>query len=194
MMLLGIVIFILLVHLFEGSISLRIVGIVALAGFYLGAAMIILKASHKISETELNRAWIFVSIGLVLWTIAYLVENTFPLISSQQLPIPSIADLVRYAGLLGIVVGFGVYPETRERIFGRIRALLDISILSVGAIIVFWMVFLRSMLSSGLADLITTLWIEARVGFDLIWIILLLRLFLKAEDRNERGAFLFFGL
>jgi PAS domain S-box-containing protein len=193
-MLSAIVIFILVNGLVKASTGLRLIGIIALAGFYLGAAMIILRASRKMSEVNLNRAWTFVSIGLILWVIAYLTEAVVQLIYSQQLPIPSVVDLVRYAGLIGITVGFAVYPETLERIFGRIRTLLDISILSVGAIIIFWMVILRSIVLSGLVDLITAAWIEARVGFDLIWVVLLLRLSLKAKDRNKRVVFLFFVL
>jgi PAS domain S-box-containing protein len=192
--LLAIIIYILLNALVEPSMGLRLTGMIALTGLYLGAATIILRASRKMPETTLNRAWTFVSIGLILWIMAYLIEAVFQIVSSRKLPIPSAVDLVRYAGLIGIAVGFAIYPETRERIFGRIRALLDISILAVGAIIVFWMVILRSILLSGLVDLITAVWIEAKVGFDLIWVVLLLRLFLNAKDRNERAIFLFFGL
>jgi PAS domain S-box-containing protein len=193
-MLSAIIIFILLTALGKGSTGLRLAGIIAMAGFYLAASITILRASRKMPKTNLNRAWTFISIGLILWVTAYCAEAVLQVFSSQQLPIPSVIDLVRYAGLIGIAVGFAIYPETQERIFRRIRALLDISILSVGAIIIFWMVILRSILLSGLVDLITAVWIEARVGLDLIWMVLLLRLFMNAKDRSERAVFLFLGL
>ncbi len=191
---LAIVIFVLVNDLFEDSLGYRIVGIITLAGFYLAAAIAIRRGSRKFYEPAFHRAWMFVSIGLILLALAYLIEDIVQFILSQLLSIPSIVDLLRYAGLTGIVVGFAAYPETRERIFGRIRALLDISILCVGAVIVFWMVVLRSTLVSDLVNIITAVWVEARVGFDLIWILLLLRLFLKTNDHKDRAVFLFFGL
>jgi signal transduction histidine kinase len=176
-----------------GSEGLKIVGIIALVGIYLSAGIVILRSPQTLSRPIIRRSWAFVGIGLILWVAAYLSEALFQLLSSSQVPVPSLADLVRYAGLIGIAGGFAAYPESQERIFGRIRALLDISILCVGAMIVFWMVVLRPILLSGLENTITAVWIEAEVCFDLICMILLLRLFLKAKDRNERAIFLFFG-
>jgi PAS domain S-box-containing protein len=189
-----IVIFTLLNNPTEASVGLKLLKIFTLAGLYLCAGMVILRASRKFHEPSVHRAWTFVSIGLILWIFAYLIEAFVQLISSEPLPIPSVVDLVRYAGLISSAVGFAAYPETRERIFGRIRALLDISILCIAAVIVFWMVVLRPILLSGLLDLITAMWIEARVGFGLVWMVLLLRLFLKAKDQSERAVFLFIGL
>lgn len=194
MTVLGIVSFILLNAFIEPSIGLRIVGIIALTGLYLGAGMVIQRVIRTRPDSHINRSLMFVSIGLILWLSAYILEAVFQFIPSLQLPVPSVVDLVRYAGLISIVVGFAVYPETRERIFGRVRAFLDISILCVGAIIVFWMIVLRTVLLIGLVSTITAVWIEARVCFDLIWMVLLLRLFLKSKDNNERAVFLFFGI
>jgi signal transduction histidine kinase len=146
------------------------------------------------SDVLVNRAWTFVSIGLFLWVFAYLLEVIIKQLSAQQLPIPSVADLVRYAGLIGITAGFAVYPETRAKIFGRIRVLLDISILCVGTVIVFWMVVLRPLILANLVTKITAVWVQGRVGFDLIWMVLLFRLFLRARDRSERAVFLFISL
>jgi PAS domain S-box-containing protein len=190
----AIVIFILLTDLFEDSVSLRIVGIIALTGFYFSSAAFILRAIRRMPDPDLQRSWRFISIGLLLWLFAYLIEAAAQLISSQQLPIPSVVDLVRYAGLIGIVLGCAIYPEAREKIFGRLRTLLDISILCVGAIIIFWLVVLRTVLLIGLVNTITAVWVEARVCFDLIWMILVLRLFLKSKDDKERAVFLFFGI
>jgi PAS domain S-box-containing protein len=177
-----------------GSTGLGVLRIISLVAIYFSTAIIILTSSPVPSKSIIHRSWAFVSIGLILLTLAYVIEAIYQLFSSTQLPVPSLVDLARYAGLIGIVGGFAAYPETQKRIFGRIRALLDIGILAVGVVIVFWMVVLRPILQSGLEDTITAVWIEGTVCFDLICMVLLLRLFLNAKDRNESTVFLLFGL
>jgi len=180
-------------HLVDDPLILRILGSVGVLISFSGAAYLTLKTSQNSIQPAVSRSWTFLGIGFLLWILAYLIEIAVWVISSSQLSIPSIADLLRNAGSLAVVAALIVYPGSQEKIFGRIRNILDVSLFCIGAFILFWLIFLRPVILLSLMDTITVIWVEARVAFDMLIVVLLLRLFLITSSIHERNTFLSLG-
>jgi PAS domain-containing protein len=102
-------------------------------------------------------------------------------------------NLIQIAGSLAIFAALSSYTASLDRSFGRIRIILDISLLSVGTITLFWLVFYRSLLIIGLAAPIPAFWAEAQGVLELIFLVLIIRLLTLSRNSNELSAFLGLG-
>ena len=190
---LWILFYVFLNHLVENQTLVSIFGFVSVLISFGSAAYVSLKTSQMSLQTAVSRAWMFFAIGIFLWFIAYLIETIVWILSSSPISVPSVADLLSNAGSLAVVAALIAYPGSKEMIFGRIRAILDVSIICLGTFILFWLMFLRPVILLGLMDTITTIWVEARVVFDMAIGILLVRLFLITHSLHERNTFLILG-
>jgi signal transduction histidine kinase len=125
---------------------------------------------------------------MLLWTIAFAIRGVASMIFSIDLDLPSIVDLLRIAGSVAILAAVAVYPAFPGGGFGRIRVLLDVGMLILGAGTLYWLIFFRSLFLVGIGDPIPAFWAQIHAGFDIIFLPLCLRIILLKKDPQEKYA------
>jgi PAS domain S-box-containing protein len=188
------IIFGLIAWQFGDSQIINVVGRIGLLLITAWAANVTLASTQKNDNPQIQRAWRYIGVGLVLWTIAVGIELGFEIFSAITLSLPSPVDLFQLAGSFAFIVAFTSIPSSQYRGFGRIRDLLDIMLLGISAFTLFWLVFFRSILKIGLSDPITVIWSQVHaVSGILLLPIILYRLFQSSKTR-EFSSFISFAL
>ncbi len=93
------------------------------------------------------------------------------------------------AGYLSILGAAGAYPVAPPERFSRAREILDQAILALAVLTLSWLVILRPVIGSTIADPIVAFWACLPPVADLLLFTWILRLLLLSGQRNESGAF-----
>ena len=153
------------------------------------AAISALVVRRRLVETTLQPAWDYWSIGLALWALAAALR-LLAWISSRSLPpVPSVADLLRFAGYLSAATALASYPAAPGERFGRLRRTLDVAILWLSVLALSWMVFVRPSFQISVAPQVTLLWTASNPVFDLLLAALAIRLLLHRSGRGQAALF-----
>ncbi len=153
------------------------------------AAMVAARWARAQTSASMRRSSVLFAASLLLWAIASLWEVGLWVLIGARPPIPSMTDLLMLAGYLSGIVAFAIFPATPPERFGRLRALLDVLVLSIAVATLGWLVFLRPILMLGFASPLLLAWTGVRPISDLILAILLLRLVLIDPEGGERRFF-----
>ncbi|MGA9190559.1 MAG: ATP-binding protein [Anaerolineales bacterium] len=163
---------------------------VALARSVSAAAVVYV--AREMWTSRLQRAWVFLAAGMLLWLFAEVARDVMWYVVNGQPTIPSLSDFLRLAGGGAIAAGMTLFPSGAEERFGRIRRLLDISMISVSILALAWLVLVRPALEVGLAQAYRVAWVGIEVSLDLLLVALATRLFLVSLGGKigRRAAFL----
>jgi PAS domain S-box-containing protein len=96
------------------------------------------------------------------------------------------------AGYLAAVTAVAVFRDPER--FGRVREILDVTILVIAVGSLAWLVFIRSVLTVGLADPIRALWSALAPAMALVVTGLIARQLLRSENRREAITYALFAL
>jgi len=138
----------------------------------------VVSVARALWTSRLQRAWTFLAAALVLWFAAEVARALMWSTALSQPLTPSVYDFLRLAGGASAAVGLTLFPLLSHESFGRIRRLLDISMISVSILGMAWLVLVRPALSIGLAPLYQVSWVGLEVSLDLLLVALAARLFL----------------
>jgi signal transduction histidine kinase len=172
-----------------GSMGARIAALILVPLFWAVAALVVLSAGRRSAGTPARWSWSFFGIGLALWAIAGAVRSVTWLASGGPPPLPSVVDLMRMAGYFSLVAGLGAYPVSAPERWGRLRTILDVVILTLAVLVLFWMVVLRPAIQIQVAPSIQVMWAGAIPAGDTVLGVLLLRLLLLAPPRPAARFF-----
>jgi signal transduction histidine kinase len=147
------------------------------------------RSAGGLAPTGARRAWAFLGTALALWTVAAALRGLGWILAGRLLPTPSIVDLLRLAGYLSILGASAAYPVAPPERFSRARELLDQAILGLAVLTLSWLVILRPVIGSTMADPIVAFWACLPPVADLLLFTWILRLLLLSGPRNESRAF-----
>ncbi len=136
--------------------------------------------------SRLQRAWVFMAAGLLLWLLGEVARAGIWYLPLGQAMIPTLSDFLRLAGGSSVAVGLTLFPSKADERFGRIRRLLDISMISVSILALAWLVLVRPALTVGLAPVFQVAWVGVEVSLDLLLVALAMRLFLVNLGGSSR--------
>ncbi|NIM93697.1 MAG: PAS domain S-box protein [Anaerolineales bacterium] len=187
---LALVIYAVLIVSIQGSMASRVIGTLGLVVAFSGAGYCALRASRRIQEPTIRLTWIFLGVGLILWAAASAIDGITWIIDGALPEIPAVGDVLRTAGSLAAFAALVIYPASPQRGFGRIRILLDISVIILGTVTLFWLIFLQPVIEVGIAEVIPAIWALLRGAFNLTFYVLILRLIFLANERREGTAFI----
>ncbi|MFQ5922126.1 MAG: ATP-binding protein, partial [Anaerolineales bacterium] len=145
---------------------------------------------------RLDRAWNHVAIGLGLWALGTILALVVRLVTQSAEPLPSLADWLAFSGSLAVLAGLASLSRRSTERFGRVRGLLDLVIIALALGSLAWLVFVRTIFGTGLAEPIRMVWATATPVLDLILAGWAVKLTLSAQrDRDIRPfALLALGL
>jgi PAS domain S-box-containing protein len=148
----------------------------------------------KISDEGQRRAWRYFSVGLWIWMVSDALEIIVWGLRGEPWPEPSLVDLLHLAGYLAVLTGCASYPLIQPGRFGRLREVLEVSILAISVLAISWLIYLSPSIISRSVSINSLLWLSISPVLDLILTVLGLRLMLLQRLRNERLAFGLFSL
>lgn len=173
---------------------LRPAGILAGIAAYGGATYASFISSRSVKQSGSKRFWTYWAGGIMLWAIASAIEGVAQTLLSVRFMKPSIADWLWISGSLSLALAFANYQISKEKIFGRIRIILDLLLMVIGMGVLFWLILLRPVLMIGLADVIRAFWEQSRAVFDLIVVTIMLRMILLLSPGEDRRSFFILGI
>lgn len=175
------------------SLITRAIGSIGLFIVTAWAAYEAFSLTREIENDYTKRAWQYIGVGLMLWTVAQAFEGFIEIILLRQRNVPSLIDLIRLAGAMAFIVAFSSLPSSLYGGFGRIRDILDISLLVTGSLTLFWLIFFRSILLIGFAEPIPAFWAQIHGALGLILISLVLYRVFQSSRMREIFSYLTFG-
>ena len=142
------------------------------------SAATLVYVARAVWTSRLQRAWVLLAAGLLLWLLAESVRVVLWYMPPGQPTIPTLSDFLRLAGGASVAVGLTLFPSVADERFGRIRRLLDIGMISISIFALAWLVLVRPALTVGLAQIYRVGWVGVEVSLDLLVVALAMRLFL----------------
>jgi PAS domain-containing protein len=130
--------------------------------------------------------WRLLFVAIALWMVAVAHELASLLLGGELPPVPALAHLMLVAGLIAATTGVSLYPVSEGQDIGRLRDLLDVVLLLIGSLSLFWMAVVRPVIDAGIGSPITIVWLALPAAFDLALGLLLFRLVLLGGARPER--------
>lgn len=178
--------------LFAGGSDLQVlIGALTTAVLRGLAAYLILRLAAERVEQRSRRSWRYLGVGVALWTAAVGAGLVARLALGGAPAFPTPADLLTVAGSLAILSG--IAGLRRPEPFGRLRELLEVTILVASVASLTWLIFVRTALRAELADPIRVLWSGVAPALDLVAAGLLVRHALRSEKMHETVAFSIFA-
>ncbi len=169
-----------------------IASLVVLSTFTL-AAWVTLQSSWQLIPPELQRAWRLLGVALTLWVLSQTLDVGSWVILQRSASLPSARDFLKFSGYLAVLAAILTYPASLPERFGRLREFLDKLILGVAVLALTWLVLLRPVLEVGLAGAVRIFWLGIGPVFNLVILVLLLRLGLLSHDAQEAAIFWVFA-
>jgi PAS domain S-box-containing protein len=149
---------------------------------------------QNINLPDTRRSWRYLYISLILWVFAEGIESLSWVFKGTPLNIPSLSDLLRFAGYLAALTSFAVYPVSPPERFGRFRDLFDQIILGLAVLTLEWLIFIKPILDMSMGNAIQIFWSAIFPVFDSVLLVLLLRLILLAKFTHERDSLVSIGV
>jgi signal transduction histidine kinase len=142
------------------------------------SAAALVYVARAVWTSRLQRAWVFLAAGLLLWLMGEAARVIFWYAPINQPMLPSLSDFLRLAGGAAVAAGLTLFPSLADERFGRIRRLLDVSMFTVAILALAWLALVRPALAVGLAPVYQVAWVGVEISLDLLLVALAMRLFL----------------
>jgi PAS domain S-box-containing protein len=174
--------------------------IVLVFGVRLATALAAERGLRRITDAAAVRVWRNLVVGLLIWALADAATLIQALIQGRPPITPALRDLLMVAGYFGVLTAIIRYRPSQEESFGRLREILDVSILILSVVALAWLVFLGPAVDVSGLKVSTIVWLAIRPVLDLTLLLLVLRLLIVQAGRSERetlavlliGSILFF--
>jgi signal transduction histidine kinase len=137
-----------------------------------------------------RRARRLMGAALFLWTLAEGYRALVLALAGSAPTVPSLADLLRLAGYLSMVAAAVSYAATAGGRYGRLRELLDTAILTIAGTALSWLIIIRPVSMALPTNDVLLGWASFSSAFDLVLILMALRLLVGAASRSEARGFL----
>jgi len=147
------------------------------------------KALPRIRLEFEQRSWRLLAVALLIWAAADALAVLLWVLRGQPLPPPSFRELLVLAGYLAALTAFITYPTEQPGRFGRLREVLDLAILIISVLTISWLIFLGSTFRARTLSPGDAFWLSILPTFDLILLVLVLRLNLLRKHPQERWVF-----
>lgn len=157
------------------------------------AALTALRGGRAAGGGDGSRVWRILATGWLLWAIASAVQWGTWLLRGLLPGIPSLVDLLHLAGSISFLWAMASYPVYPPERFGRLRELLDVSILTLAVLTLTWLSLLRPVLYGLLSPPILVFWAGVRPALDAAVLALVLRVILLAGRPPEARPLLLLG-
>ena len=137
-----------------------------------------------------RRARRLLGTALFLWTLAEGYRAVTWALSGAAPGIPSLADLLRLAGYMSTLAAAVSYSAPPGGRYGRLHELLDTAILVIAGTALSWLVIIRPVSMALPSNTVLLGWASVAPVFDLILVLLALRLLLGSASSGEARGFL----
>ena len=137
-----------------------------------------------------RRARRLLATALFLWTLAEGYRALIWALTNAMPGIPSVADLLRLAGFLSMLAAAVSYSASAGGRYGRLRDLLDTAILVIAGAALSWLVIIRPVSMAFPSPSVLLGWASVAPAFDLVLVLLALRLLAGADTSSEARGFL----
>ena len=195
-------------------LGLQVAGVIAFAALTLlpiagvwphAAALLLVILVHALVLAEVRprlntadgpqgRLWRLLVVAIVMLSLAHAYEAASILLAERMPLTPSVADLLRLAGLLAAGASLSQVPVSEDPRFGRLRDLLEVALIVAGGFILFWLTVVRPALDVGIGDLVMILWAAIAPASDWVLALLGLRLALLTDVAHQRRMYAYLGL
>ncbi len=160
------------------DLAIPIEGLLAVAALSWGALR---SAAHS---RQLFVAWVLLAVGQLAWTLGDI--NWFiQQIVIKETPFPSLTDLFYILSFTLFIVGVLKLPMKRLKGSEWLKFSLDLGIIALSALLVYWYFYISPLLTMGKADLTTLIVAFTYPAFDFL---LLMVLFLLLSRRLKSQA------
>ena len=176
-----------------GSEQSTLIALVAVAASRAAALWLAVIARRRLSGRSERQALGFLAAGLVTLLLADGWKILIAATTGEPPPIPSVSDLLSLAGYLALVAFLVVYPPPRAERFSRVKALLDVLIISLSVFTLAWVIFVQPVSAVGMEPATRLAWLALAPVFDLILLGLCLRQVLVYSGHSDLGGFVAFG-
>jgi PAS domain S-box-containing protein len=136
-----------------------------------------------------DRFWRLLSTATVLWLGADVLRLLILALQSGTLEGPTISDLFALAGNLAIFVAASTYPLSSSERFGRVRNFLEIAIITVSVISLYWLIVARSVLMIEMAPWVVLFWASLPIALQLVLMTLIMRLWIHPLQPEHALSF-----
>ena len=160
------------------DLAVPIEGLIAVAALSWGALR---SAAHS---RQLFVAWALLAVGQLAWTLGdinWFVQQ----IVIKETPFPSLTDLFYILSFTFFIVGVLKLPMKRLKGSEWLKFSLDLGIIALSALLVYWYFYISPLLTMGKADLTTLIVAFTYPAFDFL---LLMVLFLLLSRRLKSQA------
>lgn len=176
------------IFIIDNDARMIITDIISIAGSVLAAASMYLVARH--SKGRSKRAWKILALALMINAFGELAWAVIEVIFHED-PFPSIADIGYLAFYPLFAAGILLMPETPLSNREKSKILLDVAIVAVSAILLFWVFLIAPIVVSAKA---VTLELAVSVAYPVMDLILFLALvellFRKLDSMMRSPAFI----
>jgi len=128
--------------------------------------------------------------ALFLWTLAEGYRALAWSLTQAAPEVPSVADLLRLAGNLSMLAAAFSYSASPGGRYGRLRDVLDTAILVIAGTALAWLVIIRPVSMAFPSPSVLLGWASVAPAFDLVLVLLALRLLVGAGTSSEARGFL----
>lgn len=162
------------------------VGLVVVARIWL-----VWSAEETLNHQSLapERFWRLLTTATVLWLGADILRLLYFLLQGPQLVSPTIADLFALAGNLAIFAAIFNYPLSSSERFGRVRNVLEVAIIALSVLTLYWLLIARAVLSAGMTSWVVLFWASLPIAFQLVLMLLIARLWLHPHLPAHMASF-----
>jgi len=137
-----------------------------------------------------RRARRLLGTSLFLWTLAEGYRAATWAFSGAAPGIPSLADLLWLAGYMSTLAAAVTYSASAGGRYGRLRELLDTSILVIAGAALSWLVIIRPVSMALSSHTVLLGWVSVAPVFDLVLALMALRLLVGSASSREARGFL----
>jgi len=143
------------------------------------------RALRRMKDIGAVHVWRNLVVGLLIWTLADAAALIQWMGQGKPPTTPALRDLFMVAGYFGVLAAIIRYRPSQEESFGRLREVLDVSILILSVVALAWLVFLGPAVDAAGLQVSTIIWLAIRPILDLVMILLILRLLIVQAERSE---------
>jgi signal transduction histidine kinase len=142
------------------------------------------------SRAAARRARRLFATALLLWTLAEGYRAMVWALAGAAPVIPSLGDLLRLAGYLSMLAAAVSYAASAGGRYGRLREFLDTAILAIAGTALSWLIVIRPVSMALPTNDVLLGWAAFSSTFDLVLVLMALRLLVGAASTGEARGFL----
>ncbi len=157
--------------------------IVLVFGVRAATALAAERGLRRIPGEAAQHVWRNLVVGLLIWALADAATLIQAILQGRSPTTPALRDLLMVAGYFGILTAIIRYRPSQKESFGRLREILDVSILILSVVALAWLVFLGPAVDAAGLQVSTIIWLAIRPILDLTLLLLILRLLIVQDGQ-----------